>query len=126
MLHGAFIIINIIGFLSFLVAQMTRKLKQSRLKMVVLQNGYFVERLPKERYEDKSGWIACMPMLIAPFGLVFVYPFHFMVLKLSKGAKKFNFINCAALYFPVFLAQIILFLILNLILIPIAYVAGIY
>ena len=81
---------------------------------------------PWPGYEDKSGWIACMPMLIAPFGLVFVYPFHFMVLKLSKGAKKFNFINCAALYFPVFLAQIILFLILNLILIPIAYVAGIY
>ena len=92
----------------------------------MLQNAYFVERLPKERYDEKSGWIACTPLLVAPLSLLFVYPFHLLVKKISKGSKKFNFVNCAALYFPVFMLQILLFIALNLALIPFAYFAGIY
>ena len=93
-----------------------------------MQNGYFVERLPKERYDSKSGWIATLPMLLAPIYLFLVYPCHLLVKNVSssKGTKMFNYINCAVLYFPVFFAQMILFIVLNLALIPLAYVFGVY
>ena len=93
-----------------------------------MQHGYFIERLPKERYNEKAGWIATVPLLLAPFFLFFVYPFHLMVLKISKpaGAKKYNFIICALLYSPVCFAQLLIFIVLNLILIPFAYIGGIY
>lgn len=100
-LHGAFVIINLIGFLSFLTAMMTQTLVQSRSKINCMQHGYFIERLPKERYNEKAGWIATVPMLLAPFFFFFVYPFHLLVLKVSKGAKKYNFVICAMLYSPV-------------------------
>ena len=69
-----------------------------------MQNGYFVERLPKLRYSSQMGWIATLPLLLAPFFLIFVYPCHLIVEKLGKGGKKFNYIISAFLYFPVCLA----------------------
>ena len=82
--------------------------------------------MPKERYNEKAGWIATVPLLFAPFFLAFVYPFHLFVLKVSNGAKKHNFVICAILYSPVCLAQVLMFIVLNLLLVPFAYFAGIY
>lgn len=69
-----------------------------------------------------------MPLLLAPFFLFFVYPFHLLVLKISKpaGAKKYNFVICALLYSPVCFAQLLLFIVLNLLLVPFAYIGGIF
>lgn len=67
-----------------------------------MQNGYFVERLPKERYHEKAGWIAATPLLLAPFSLFFTYPCFLITKKLVKapGAKTFNLVICAMVYFP--------------------------
>ena len=102
-MHAAFVVVNLIAFLSFLTAMMTQTLVQSRSKINCMQHGYFVERLPKERYDPNVGWIACLPLLFAPFCLFFVYPFQVLVLKIIKGDKLFNYVICAILYFPVFL-----------------------
>ena len=91
-----------------------------------MQHGYFIERLPKERYSEKAGWIATVPLLLAPFFLFFTYPFHLFVMKVSSGAKKHTWVICAILYSPVCLAQVLIFFVLNLMLIPFAYIAGIY
>jgi hypothetical protein len=82
-LHGAFVAINIIGFLSFLTAMMTQVLVQSRSQLNSMQNGYFVERLPKLRYSSQIGWIATLPLVLTPFFLIFVYPCHLLVEKIS-------------------------------------------
>ena len=91
-LHATFVIVNLIGFLSFLTAMMTQTLVQSRSQLSSLQNGYFVERLPKERFSEKAGWITVLPMIFAPLFLVFTYPCFLLTSKIAKddGAKKFN------------------------------------
>ena len=105
-LQAAFVIVNLIGFLSFLTAMMTQTLIQSRSQISAMQNGYFIERLPKERYSEKAGWITVLPLVLAPIFLVFTYPFYLLVSKISKkgGAKKFNSVICAIIYLPLGLA----------------------
>ena len=56
-----------------------------------------------------------------------MYPFYLLVLKITKGgAKKYNSVICALLYTPVCLAQLLIFIILNLLLVPFAYFGGIF
>mmetsp|Transcript_24608 Transcript_24608/g.32943 ORF Transcript_24608/g.32943 Transcript_24608/m.32943 type:complete len:109 (-) Transcript_24608:1351-1677(-) len=107
---------------------MTQTLVESRSRLVSMQNGYFVERLPKERYHDKAGWLAVLPLILAPFFLVFTYPCFLITKKLAKGpgAANFNTFICALLYLPVCLAQLACFSLMNLLLLPMAYVGGLY
>lgn len=102
-LHGAFIVVNIIGFISFLTAMMTQVLVQSHAKLNQMQNGYFVERLPTARYSSRNmGWITTIPLIFAPLFLIFVYPCNLLVEKIAKGAgKKFNLIISSFLYLPI-------------------------
>lgn len=104
--HGAFIVVNLIGFISFLTAMMTQVLVQSHEKLNQMQNGYFVERLPTTRYSSRNmGWITTIPLVLAPFFLVFAYPCNLLAEKISKGAgKKFNFVVSCLLYLPICLA----------------------
>ena len=81
---------------------MTQTLVESRSRLISMQNGYFVERLPKERYHEKAGWMATTPLILAPFNLIITYPFFLITKKLGKtaGAHNFNTIVCAMVYFP--------------------------
>ena len=49
-----------------------------------------------------------------------------MVELISKGGKLFNLVISALLYFPICLAQMMFFMVLNMALIPLAYFAGLY
>ena len=126
LLHAVFVLVNLIGFISFLTAMMTQTLVESRSRLVSMQNGYFVERLPKERYHETAGWMAVVPTLLAPFSLVFAYPCFLLLRRISgaAAAKNFNTVVCAVLYFPVCLGQLIFFLLTSLLLVPLAYITG--
>ena len=105
-LHTVFIVVNLIGFISFLTAMMTYTLVESQTRLISLKNGYFVSRLPTERFNDKIGWITTSPLLLAPFSLLICFPFWLLNKKLAKsrGATVYNTIVCVIYYLPVFLA----------------------
>ena len=84
------------------------------------------DMIPVMRYDRRFGWMIVGPSILSPLLLLLIYPpFYFCSMAKSKIGQSINNLICGIIYLPLCLLQLIIFVIPNVVLIPIAYIFGV-
>ena len=85
------------------------------------------DQIPVLRYQKVYGWMSTAPTILSPFLLLIVYPVFYLLNRYKNNAgEKVNTLICCILYVPICALQLLPFTLLNLIMIPVAYISGVY
>eukprot|EP00347_Sterkiella_histriomuscorum_P018277 403346125 len=121
--HLAFLIFNMILLVNLIIAILSTTFAILHEKQLALYYDGIIEAIPQYKYDRTYGSLVCsfppFNILVLPFTLVFAfYKNEFFLQKLNNGLLHIS-------YFPVFLTMLVIFIALNLILIPLAYLYAI-
>lgn len=114
------LLINMVLILNFVIAILSSVYASYEDKKSGLYYEVLISHFPAMEFDEKYGSLA---IAIAPFNLLII-PFSWIyLLPLSdESLTKFNYFLCKILYFPVAISITIIFTIINVIIIPFAYV----
>ena len=127
-LHALFLLINIIGFVNFFTAVMTESLIKMNDEGLSKSDyyGHMFDMIPVMRYDRRFGWMIVGPSIFSPILLFLVYPaFYLCNMAKSNLGQRINTLMCGITYLPLCLMQLVIFIIPNLLLIPLAYIFAI-